>query len=67
VDLGPDELARLRRAVRAAIRGALAAGGTGRSAFARARRLGTCPRHGSELATARVGGRTTRWCPLEQT
>ena len=32
VDLDPDELARLRRAVRAAIRGALAAGGTGRSA-----------------------------------
>ena len=51
VDLDPDELARLRRAVRAAIRGALKAGGTGRSPFARSRALGICPRHGSELAT----------------
>ena len=66
VDLDPDELARLRRAVRAAIRGALAAGGTGRSAFARARALGICARHGSALSTAKVGGRTTRWCPLDQ-
>jgi formamidopyrimidine-DNA glycosylase len=66
VDLDSDELARLRRAVRAAIRGALQAGGTGRSAFAQARHLGRCPRHGSELSTARVGGRTTRWCPLDQ-
>ena len=66
VDLDPDELARLRRAVRAAIRGALKAGGTGRSPFARARARGVCPRHGSELATTRIGGRTTRWCPLDQ-
>jgi formamidopyrimidine-DNA glycosylase len=66
VDLDAEELDRLRRAVRAAIRGALKAGGTGRSAFARARRLGICPRHGAELATAKVGGRTTRWCPLDQ-
>jgi formamidopyrimidine-DNA glycosylase len=66
VDLDAEELDRLRRAVRAAIRGALKAGGTGRSAFARSRRLGICPRHGSELATAKVGGRTTRWCPVDQ-
>jgi formamidopyrimidine-DNA glycosylase len=65
-DLDPDELARLRRAMRAAIRGALAAGGTGRSRFARSRALGLCPRHGSALSTTRVGGRTTRWCPLDQ-
>ena len=65
-DLDPDELARLWRAVRAAIRGAIKAGGTGRSAFARARARGVCPRHGSELSTAKVGGRTTRWCPLDQ-
>ena len=45
VDLDFDELARLRRAVRAAIRGAMAAGGTGRSPFARSRALGICPRH----------------------
>jgi formamidopyrimidine-DNA glycosylase len=66
VDLDDDELARLRRAVRAAIRGAIEAGGTGRSAFARSRALGLCPRHGLELAAAKVGGRTTRWCPLDQ-
>jgi formamidopyrimidine-DNA glycosylase len=66
IDLDPDELARLRRAVRAAIRGAIKAGGTGRSPFARSRALGICPRHGSELATTRIGGRTTRWCPLDQ-
>jgi formamidopyrimidine-DNA glycosylase len=66
VDLDPDELARLRRAMRAAIRGALAAGGTGRSPFARSRALGLCPRHGSALSSARIGGRTTRWCPLDQ-
>src|SRR5215218_4061302 len=66
VNLDPEELARLRRAVRAAIRAALKAGGTGRSAFARSRALGVCPRHGSELSTASVGGRTTRWCPLDQ-
>jgi hypothetical protein len=45
----------------------MAAGGTGRSAFARSRGLGGCPRDGAELAIAKVGGRTTRWCPLEQT
>ena len=65
-ELDPEELARLRRAVRAAIRGALKAGGTGRSAFARSRALGLCPRHGSELSIAKVGGRTTRWCPQDQ-
>jgi formamidopyrimidine-DNA glycosylase len=65
-DLGPDELARLWRAVRAAIRGAIKAGGTGRSAFAQARGRGVCPRHGSELSTVKIGGRTTRWCPLDQ-
>jgi formamidopyrimidine-DNA glycosylase len=66
VDLDPEELARLRRAVRAAIRGALKAGGTGRTAFGRSRALGVCPRHGSALSTATVGSRTTRWCPLDQ-
>src|SRR4029450_10921786 len=45
VDLDDDELARLRRAVRAAIRDALKAGGTGRRPFARSRARGRCPRH----------------------
>ena len=62
VDLDPDELARLRRAVRAAIRGAMAAGGTGRAPSPGHARSDLA-RHGSELSTAKVGGRTTRWCP----
>jgi formamidopyrimidine-DNA glycosylase len=66
VDLDDEELARLRRAVRAAIRGAIRAGGTGRTVFARSRGRGICPRDGAPLATSRVGGRTTRWCPLDQ-
>jgi formamidopyrimidine-DNA glycosylase len=66
VDLDDEELARLRRAVRTAVRAAIRAGGTGRTAFARSRGAGVCPRDGSPLATTRVGGRTTRWCPLDQ-
>jgi formamidopyrimidine-DNA glycosylase len=66
VDLDAEELARLRRALRAAIRAAMAAGGTGRTAFSQARGPGVCPRDGAELARAKVGGRTTRWCPVEQ-
>jgi formamidopyrimidine-DNA glycosylase len=66
VDLDEEELARLRRAVRAAIRAAIRAGGTGRTAFARSRGAGVCPRDGSPLASTRVGGRTTRWCQLDQ-
>jgi formamidopyrimidine-DNA glycosylase len=66
VDLDAEELARLRRALRAAIRAAMAAGGTGRTAFSRARGGGVCPRDGVGLAQAKVGGRTTRWCPAEQ-
>jgi formamidopyrimidine-DNA glycosylase len=67
VDLDAEELARLRRTMRASIRAALKAGGTGQSEFARSRARDVCPRHGSELSTATVGGRTTRWCPLDQT
>src|SRR4029453_13996187 len=66
VALDDEELARLRRAVRAAIRAAIRAGGTGRTAFARSRGRGVCPRDGAPLAISRVGGRTTRWCPLDQ-
>jgi formamidopyrimidine-DNA glycosylase len=29
-------------------------------------RDGHCPRCGSEVARATVGGRTTYWCPVEQ-
>jgi formamidopyrimidine-DNA glycosylase len=66
VDLDAEELARLRRAVRAAIREAVRLGGSGRTRFGAARGIGICPRDGAELRQAKVGGRTTRWCPVEQ-
>ncbi|MFL5820950.1 MAG: Fpg/Nei family DNA glycosylase [Solirubrobacteraceae bacterium] len=66
-ELTDDELDRLRRTVRAAIRSAIRKGGahTGRLNPER-RRGGRCPRCGRELAQAKVGGRTTFWCPSDQ-
>lgn len=66
--LPPDALDQLRSSLRFAMREALTAqGGSGRGRFARARRGGQCPRCGCELERATVGGRTTYWCPDEQT
>jgi formamidopyrimidine-DNA glycosylase len=66
-ELDADELDALRRALRAATRRAIQRGGvhTGELVPAR-RRGGTCPRCGATLARAKVGGRTTYWCPAEQ-
>jgi formamidopyrimidine-DNA glycosylase len=65
--LDEESLDRLRVALRASIRAALLpSGGSGRGPFARARRKGYCPRCGSPLSRATVGGRTTYWCPIEQ-
>src|SRR5919197_4057971 len=63
-ELSTEELDRLRRAVRAATRDAIREGGahTGRFVAARGRES-SCPRCGSPLARATVGGRTTYWCP----
>lgn len=65
--LTPEELDRLRRAIRAAVRSAVRLGGvhTGRL-IAHRERGGRCPRDGAELRRETVGGRTTYWCPLEQ-
>ena len=65
--LTEEELDRLRRATRAAVRSAVRLGGahTGRL-IAHRERGGRCPRCGAELARATVGGRTTYWCPVEQ-
>ena len=66
-DLSEKELDRLRVAIRAATRSAIAGGGvhTGKVIPAR-RRDGVCPRCGTAMARGTIGGRTTYWCPAEQ-
>lgn len=67
-DLSLDELDALRRTLRAATRDAIRDGGVHTGRFIPARRPGgRCPRCGSELRRATVGGRTTWWCPVDQT
>ena len=63
-DLSTEELDRLRREVRSAIRSAIRLGGAHTGRFIAARNAeGVCPRDGHALERARVGGRTTYWCP----
>ena len=66
-ELSEEELDRLRREIRAATRSAIRKGGvhTGDVMPAR-RRGGVCPRCGTEMERATIGGRTTYWCPEEQ-
>jgi formamidopyrimidine-DNA glycosylase len=66
-ELSTEELDRLRRATRAAMRDAIRLGGahTGHL-FPRRIRGGRCPRCGTELERATIGGRTTFWCPVCQ-
>ena len=67
-DLSTEDLDRLRREVRAAVRSAIRKGGAHTGRFIRARRdEGVCPRDGHALSRGRVGGRTTYWCPVCQT
>jgi formamidopyrimidine-DNA glycosylase len=67
-ELSEEELDRLRRALRAATRAAIRGGGVHTGAFIGHRvRGGRCPRCGTEVARATVGGRTTFWCPVCQT
>jgi formamidopyrimidine-DNA glycosylase len=66
-DLTDEELDRLRRELRAAVRSAIRHGGVHTGTFVAARgREGSCPRCGHELGRATVGGRTTYWCPACQ-
>ncbi|MDQ6751277.1 MAG: formamidopyrimidine-DNA glycosylase [Actinomycetota bacterium] len=66
-ELGDEELDELRRAARRAIRDAIRLGGAHTGALIPERqRGGRCPRCGTELARATVGGRTTYWCGAEQ-
>ncbi len=65
--LASDELDRLRRELRSAIRSAVSKGGVHTGRFVRARRHeGYCPRDGHALSRATIGGRTTYWCPVCQ-
>jgi len=66
-ELSAEELDALRRALRAATRDAIARGGVHRGNLMPSRRRGGhCPRCGTPLERATVGGRTTFWCPREQ-
>jgi formamidopyrimidine-DNA glycosylase len=65
--LSLEELDRLRRELRAAVRDATREGGVHTGRFVRARgRAGACPRCATPLARDTVGGRTTFWCPACQ-
>jgi len=63
-DLSTEDLDRLRRELRAAVRSAIRKGGAHTGRFVEARRNeGICPRDGHPLDKDTVGGRTTYWCP----
>ncbi|MEP6954038.1 MAG: DNA-formamidopyrimidine glycosylase family protein [Solirubrobacteraceae bacterium] len=65
--LNEEQLDRLRRELRAATRSAIRKGGVHTGGFiAHRERGGVCPRCGTPLERATVGGRTTYWCPAEQ-
>jgi len=65
--LAVDDLDRLRREVRAAVRSAIRKGGAHTGRFIAARRSGgECPRDGHRLERGQIGGRTTYWCPACQ-
>jgi formamidopyrimidine-DNA glycosylase len=65
--LSDEELDRLRRQLRAAVRSATRQGGVHTGDFVAVRgRDGACPRCGHDLERATVGGRTTYWCPVCQ-
>ncbi len=62
--LSEEELDRLRRELRSALRSAIRQGGVHTGEFVRVRRRErVCPRDGHHLERATVGGRTTFWCP----
>jgi formamidopyrimidine-DNA glycosylase len=65
-DLSIEDLDRLRKELRLAVRQAISKGGVHTGAFIPARKLGLCPRDGHALQRGKVGGRTTYWCPACQ-
>ena len=66
-ELTEAQLDHLRRVLRAATRDAIRRGGVHTGTFIPHRvRGGHCPRCGTELERATIGGRTTFWCPACQ-
>jgi formamidopyrimidine-DNA glycosylase len=66
-ELSEDELDHLRRMVRAATRDAIRKGGAHTGTFIPHRKPGErCPRCGTAVERATIGGRTTFWCPACQ-
>ncbi len=62
--LGEEELDHLRRVLRAATRDAIRKGGVHTGDFIPFRKRGAaCPRCGTTVERATIGGRTTFWCP----
>ncbi len=67
-DLSRNDVNRLYRAVLASIAAAIGGGGVHTLSVLPYRRPGArCPRDGVPMTTGSVGGRTTWWCPREQT
>jgi formamidopyrimidine-DNA glycosylase len=65
--LSAEELDRLRREIRAAVRSAIRHGGVHTGEVIPFRRRGEhCPRCGADMARTTIGGRSTWWCPREQ-
>ena len=65
--LSAEDLDRLRRELRSAVRSAIRRGGVHTGNFVEIRgREGACPRCAGALGRATVGGRTTYWCPACQ-
>ena len=63
-ELSTDELDHLRRVLRAATRDAIRKGGVHTGDFIKHRKRGApCPRCGTTVERATIGGRTTFWCP----
>lgn len=66
-ELTRTELNRLHRSLRRATKAAIERGGVHTGEIIEFRRAGRhCPRCGTELTRATVGGRTTWWCPHDQ-
>ena len=66
-ELSADELGLLRRAMREVVRLTIRRGHAGAGDINPERVPGgVCPRCGAPLERARVGGRTTYWCPRDQ-